>query len=103
MVLFRVIVGTLWVSILLIGRGIWTPADSVTPRVSIATDAGATLPGAHTDERNPLDGTSHTPRLDLYGNPIESAVGDYRTDPRGDLYERHAPDTAMLELAPAGV
>ena len=103
MVLFRVIVGTLWVSILLIGRGIWTPADPVTPRVTIAVEAGGTLPGADTDERNPRTGTSHTPRLDLYGNPVENAVGDYRTDPRGDLYERHAPDTAMLALAPAGV
>lgn len=43
------------------------------------------------------------PRIDLYGNEIRGAVGDYRVDPRGDLYERHAPDTAVLKLGSPGV
>ncbi len=100
MVLFRFTVGTIWVSILLIGRGLWFPTDSVTPRISIVVRPGVTVSGVHMDEHS-RPGLS--PRLDLYGNPVESAVGDYRTDPRGDLYERHAPDTAVLELGPAGV
>lgn len=37
---------------------------------------------------------------DLYGNEIETAVGDYRFDPRGELYELHSPDTALPRLAP---
>jgi hypothetical protein len=30
-------------------------------------------------------------------------VGEYLIDPRGDVYEQHAPDTALLKLGPAGV
>ena len=101
MVLFRVIIGTIWVSILLIGRGAWTPGVPPTPRVSIATEACAGARDWHNDEL--LRSGAPAPRLDLYGNPIEPAVGDYRTDPRGDVYERHAPDTAVLRLGPAGV
>ena len=48
-------------------------------------------------------GSAPATRLDLRGNPVEPALGDYRTDPRGDLYEWHAPDTAILKLDPAGV
>jgi hypothetical protein len=38
------------------------------------------------------------PRVDLNGNEIDAAVGDYRIDRRGEMYERHAPDTALLHL-----
>jgi hypothetical protein len=41
-------------------------------------------------------------RLDLYGNEIEDAIGDYRQDAQGDTYERHSPQTAITRLAPAG-
>lgn len=40
------------------------------------------------------------PPVDIYGNQVDRAVGDYRVDPHGDLYERHAPDTAVLKLGP---
>ena len=43
------------------------------------------------------------PRLDMYGNPIDPAVGDYRVDWHGDMYEWHAPDTAVLKLPSPGV
>jgi hypothetical protein len=42
------------------------------------------------------------PRVDLYGNEISDAVGDYRVDGQGAIYEGHAPDTAVLKLGPAG-
>ena len=38
------------------------------------------------------------PRTDVYGNPVDRAVGGYRVDLRGDLYEEHNPDTAVLKL-----
>ena len=38
------------------------------------------------------------PTTDIYGNEIERAVGGYRVDLRGDLYEEHNPDTAVLKL-----
>jgi len=39
------------------------------------------------------------PRVDLNGNEIDDAVSDYRVDGRGEMYERHAPDTALLHLS----
>jgi len=39
------------------------------------------------------------PRVDLNGNEIDAAVGDYRVDTRGEMYERHAPDTALIHLS----
>jgi hypothetical protein len=39
------------------------------------------------------------PRSDLNGNKIDAAVGDYRVDTRGEMYERHAPDTALIHLS----
>jgi hypothetical protein len=45
-------------------------------------------------------GTAPEPRVDLYGNEIEPAVGDYRIDFRGEVYESHAPDVEVTRLAP---
>jgi hypothetical protein len=39
------------------------------------------------------------PRVDIHGNEVDVAVGDYRVDRQGELYERHAPDTALLHLS----
>lgn len=41
------------------------------------------------------------PRVDVYGNEIEDAIGDYRIDPRGDVYESHSPDTEVPRLTAA--
>ena len=38
--------------------------------------------------------------IDRYGNELERAVTDYRIDYRGDLYERHSPQTAVPRLGP---
>ena len=37
-------------------------------------------------------------RQDVYGNEIMPAVADYLVDPYGEMYESHAPDSALLEL-----
>lgn len=64
-------------------------------------------PAPHTttviDDREPpslprVDDWSE-PRVDLNGNEIDDAVSDYRVDGRGEMYERHAPDTALLHLS----
>ena len=57
--------------------------------------------GAHPQQMDTESGVSET-RVDLYGNDVSDAVGDYRVDPSGELYEGHAPDTAVLKLGPAG-
>jgi len=38
--------------------------------------------------------------IDVFGNEVDEAVGDYRVDVRGDLYERHSPDTEVPKLRP---
>jgi hypothetical protein len=40
-------------------------------------------------------GEASLPRVDLYGNEIDDAVGDYRIDMRGDIYENHSPGTEV--------
>jgi len=40
------------------------------------------------------------PKVDLFGNEVDDAVGDYRVDVRGDIYERHSPDTEVSRLGP---
>lgn len=88
---------------------VWSK-HSVTPHVqsvahpvhvttSVIDDGVRTLPMA---DNLPTAGVSREewaePRVDLNGNEIDAAVGDYRVDTRGELYERHAPDTALLHL-----
>ena len=55
------------------------------------------------DDTNSSDafsaGADAESRLDLYGNEIADAVGDYRIDVRGDVYERHSPGTEVTQLA----
>ena len=58
---------------------------------------------AHSNHEEILD--ARDVRHDVYGNEIAPAVGDYLVDPYGEMYERHAPDTAVLdvrELPPPG-
>jgi len=40
------------------------------------------------------------PKTDLFGNQIDDAVGDYRVDVKGEIYEWHSPDTEVSRLAP---
>ena len=42
----------------------------------------------------------NSPTTDMYGNDVQRAMGGYRVDLRGDLYEEHSPDTAVLKLGP---
>lgn len=39
-----------------------------------------------------------TKLLDLYGNEVERAIGDYRVDERGEMFELHSPETALPSL-----
>jgi hypothetical protein len=86
----QLFVAIMWVAALLIGRMLFDP--------------GATIHGAPSMVEPAVLAVERLaePRIDLYGNEITNAVGDYRVDPHGDLYERHAPDTAVLELGPPG-
>jgi hypothetical protein len=97
----RVWAAVLGIAVLFIVSTVWTqpPATHRLPAVSV--------PAAHTTavvDNTPLvlptrDDDWAEPRVDLNGNEIDDAVSDYRVDRRGELYERHAPDTALLHLS----
>jgi hypothetical protein len=88
----------LWIAILLAVAGAWSAgARRVPPAIKPGGAAAPFYGGEHRAPEFLLQ--LRPPRVDLYGNPIDAAVGDYRLDPRGDMYERHSPDTAVTRLA----
>jgi hypothetical protein len=91
------LVSVMWVLAAVAGHQMWTArvgavhhAPTTAVSRSLATEADDTAD------------YFAQPRIDVYGNEVDEAVGDYRIDPGGDLYERHSPDTAVLTLGPAG-
>jgi hypothetical protein len=79
----RVIVGLLWLTILIVVAGAWSAGAGIVemPGISIIEPPVPT-----------------PPRIDLYGNEVEDALGDYRIDFDGEVYERHSPDTDVSRL-----
>ena len=96
----RALVAFVLFAILSAGSYIWTKhatPDPITVIIHPRVDTTSVLDDAV------KYGTMHDddwadPRVDLNGNEIDNAVGDYRVDPRGEMYERHAPDTALTHL-----
>jgi hypothetical protein len=66
-------------------------ASGVSGRVTVVVPTETVAPAM------PVD------RLDLFGNEVEGAVTDYRLDPRGEMYERHSPETEIPRLGAPGV
>ena len=96
----RVVFVLIWVAAFISGRALF--------HLSTAVSDGAAL---HVRDDTPLvrdtaavgpRAATSQPLVDLYGNPIDRAMSDYRVDGRGDMYERHAPDTALLKLGSPG-
>ena len=95
--LLTIVLGVACVNAILCMSEMWTP------RAIAGPPTGSTTSVSHPVHVNRTNAEKFAePRLDLYGNEVDDAVSDYRVDPRGDLYERHSPDTAMLILTPAG-
>ena len=101
----RALVVFLWFAILSAGSYMWMmhttppPITGAPPRVDSSSVLDEVVNAAAKLERARDDDWAE-PHLDLNGNEIDDAVGDYRVDQRGELYERHAPDTALLHLGP---
>jgi len=81
------------------------PPGTTSPVVSGSTPAGSSAAGQASSMALDSDSLQELldagdPHLDLYGNEIEDAVSDYRIDPAGAVYERHAPDTEVPHLGP---
>lgn len=105
MTAFRALLAAVGMVILFTGSNLWTKhsvpepiAASSTPRVDTTSvlDDAVKYGTMHDDDWA-------DPRVDLNGNEIDNAVGDYRVDPRGEMYERHAPDTALTHLGAPGM
>jgi hypothetical protein len=99
----RFVCGAIGIAILLVSRAIWV-------ETAVAHTAG---PGIHDvdttavsdpmwPDEAPMYEQEAARRVDVYGNEIETAVGDYRIDLRGDVYERHSPETALPDLSSPG-
>ena len=107
----RVWAAVLGITVLFTGSTMWTQ-HSVSSQVSVISvpapqTTAVTDSTPHVlptrDDFATRDDDWAEPRVDLNGNEIDNAVGDYRIDPRGELYERHAPDTALLHLSAPGI
>src|SRR5438105_2386413 len=76
----------------------WSKPTAARPLTVVLPLVAATTSISDSDPLPPSirEGDWAEPRVDLNGNEIDAAIGDYRVDKRGEMYERHAPDTALL-------
>jgi hypothetical protein len=104
MLLVRLLVGVMWVLAAVAGHQMWTPEVSAVHQPAARSETTAiSIPMAVDAPDVPtVPEPGARPRFDVYGNQVDEAVGDYRIDPQGDVYEWHSPDTALLELGPPG-
>jgi hypothetical protein len=78
----------------------WTPHSSARVQPSLVLPPHTTTVIDDRQEALPIRADDWPqPRVDLNGNEVDDAVSDYRVDERGEMYERHAPDTALLHLS----
>ena len=102
MLLIRLLMGAIWVLAAIAGHEMWSPRviEVQQPHLTETTSISIPLVEDAAEEATSKANPYTQPQFDVYGNQIDEAVGDYRVDPRGDLYEQHSPDTALLKLAP---
>ena len=96
----RVLAVAICVGAVIGGRAAWQQTSVSAAAMASQYDVGVNkIPSLPTVEPEYYIEPS-TVWLDRYGNEIETAIGDYRVDPLGEMYERHSPDTALPQLAP---
>jgi len=87
-------------AIVFAAANIWTQQSAVRQLEAIVPDPSTTSVIDSVTRTLPTrDDDWADPRIDLNGNEIDDAVSDYRVDRGGEMYERHAPDTALLRLS----
>jgi len=82
---------------LVAASNIWILHSSARLRANVYTTT--VLNGVALSDPMRNDDSANT-RLDLHGNEIDDAVGDYRVDYGGDVYERHVPEETFIHLGP---
>jgi hypothetical protein len=92
---WRVLIGIVAVAMCSFASAVWSTMNAWDQPVDGTTAVFERL-GHH-----PLRGAGRATspaRVDRYGNPVEPAVGEYRFDLNGEMYERHSPQTALPSL-----
>ena len=92
MITLRVWFVLISVTTILAGGTVWSAV--VRPAAAFQLDPSTT----GTDLLQSNSPSAVEPRVDVYGNEIHNAVGDYRIDPAGDVYENHSPDVEVTRL-----
>jgi hypothetical protein len=102
MTLVRTLIAVLFFATLFAASNAWTRAaahrNAAVLDPALASRTTSVLDGRARELHNDADDWTE-PRIDLNGNEVDAAVGDYRVDTRGEMYELHAPDTALLHLS----
>ena len=98
MMMVRLLIGVMWVLAAVAGHEMWTA-----PVTAVQRAANTSISMPMVQEVTDTGERYAQPQVDVYGNEIDEALGDYRVDPRGEMFERHSPDTALLKLGPPGV
>ena len=92
----RLVMRAILAASVIVGLEMWMDAQRV-ERASYQVDGRTTTISDDRGNEGPAV-RRHDYVIDRYGNPIEEAVGDYRVDPRGAIFERHSPATEVLRL-----
>jgi hypothetical protein len=102
----RIVMFLLFLAFLVIGRGMTdaTRVAAAQPLVGPPPTTSVSMPLLDI-QRNTIDPDKDLdvdqPKTDLFGNEVDDAIGDYRVDGKGDIYENHSPDTEVSRLRPA--
>ena len=96
---FRLGVALLSLAFVLVGRGVWTVRPSAEGH-HVSTMKWQVTPVAEPLPEVGRDQDFEPSQVDVLGNEVDDAVGDYRVDIRGDIYERHSPETEVAHLKP---
>ena len=94
----RVLIGALVIALAVIDHE-YSAAGAVRTHV---TSSPLASPAISDTPARPQALSNDAPQVDVYGNEVEEAVGDYRVDATGDLYETHSPDTEVTRLGAPG-
>ena len=93
----RLIIGTVVGLIVAAVAGTWIQTAVAVPLAYDMYDPPTTTISAPLNDEMPRR-VERPFIVDRYGNRIEEAIGDYRIDSRGDVFERHSPSTAIPSL-----
>ena len=105
----RGVIGLIVVASLFVGRAVGAAHPAPPPAPAALSHEGRMPPGIDLTDLLGIDSTrppassdaaGEAPKVDVYGNEIQEAVGDYRVDRAGGMYESHSPDTEVPRLGP---